>query len=70
MGPRIQYAKTADGVSIAFTVLGSGPETLVSATNTWGDLHMYKAVSLYRTYFDVLAARGYSLVLYDSRNMG
>ena len=70
MEPRIQYAKTEDGVSIAFTVLGSGPETLVSATNTWGDLHMYKAVSLYRTYFDVLAARGYSLVLYDSRNMG
>jgi class 3 adenylate cyclase len=70
MEPRIQYAKTSDGVSIAFTVIGSGTEALVSASSTWGDLQMYKAVRLYRAYFDMLADRGRRVVLYDIRNMG
>jgi len=68
--PRIQYAKTSDGVSIAFTVIGSGPEALVSASNTWGDLQLYKTLPMYRAYFDALAGRGRRVVLYDSRDMG
>ena len=68
--PRIQYAKTSDGLSIAFTVLGSGPETLVSASGTWGDLQLYKAMPLYRAWFDALARRGRRVVLYDPRDMG
>ncbi len=68
--PRIQYAKTSDGVSIAFTVLGSGTEALVSAPNTWGDLHLYKAMPPYRAYFDALADRGRRVVIYDSRDTG
>ncbi len=67
---RIQYAKTSDGVSIAFTVLGSGTEALVSASSIWGDLQLYKALSMYTAYFDALAGRGRRVVLYDSRNMG
>ncbi len=70
MEPRIQYAKTSDGVSIAFTVLGSGTETLVSAPNIWGDLHLYKAMPAFRAYFDILADRGRRVVIYDSRGMG
>ncbi|HEY5639913.1 MAG TPA: alpha/beta fold hydrolase, partial [Dehalococcoidia bacterium] len=68
--PRIQYTNTSDGLSIAFTVLGSGAETLVSASNTWGDLQLYKAIPLYRTWFDALAERGRRVVLYDPRDMG
>ena len=68
--PRIQYAKTSDGVSIAFTVIGSGPEALVSASNVWGDLQLYKALPMYRAYFDALAGHGRRVVLYDPRDMG
>jgi len=68
--PRIQYAKTSDGLSIAFTVLGSGPETLVSASSIWGDLHLFKTVPLYRDGFDEWAAQGRRVVLYDPRDMG
>jgi len=68
--PRIQYAKTSDGVSIAFTVLGSGKEAFVSAPNTWGDLQLYKTMPNYRAYFDALAGRGRRVIIYDSRDMG
>ena len=70
MEPRIQYAKTSDGVSIALTVIGSGPEVLVSASNMYGGLHMYKSEPLNQAFFDELASRGRRVVLYDSRNVG
>jgi len=68
--PRIQYAKTSDGVSIAFTVLGSGTEALVSAPNIWGDLQLYKAMPVYRAWFDASVDRGRRVVIYDPRDMG
>jgi hypothetical protein len=34
MEPRIQYAKTSDGVNIAYTMFGSGP-AIVSPSNIW-----------------------------------
>ena len=70
MEPQVRYAKTQDGVSIAFTVLGTGPETIVSASNIFGDLHFYKAIPLSRTQFDRLADHGRRVILYDPRNMG
>jgi class 3 adenylate cyclase/pimeloyl-ACP methyl ester carboxylesterase len=70
MEPRIQYAKTSDGVSIAYTVLGSGGKTLIVCPNVWGDLTMYRAVSLFRAWWDAVAARGHRVIIYDSRNMG
>jgi class 3 adenylate cyclase/pimeloyl-ACP methyl ester carboxylesterase len=68
--PRIQYAKTSDGVSIAYTILGSGDETLICAPNIWGDLQMYKSMPVIRAWWDPLAERGRRIFLYDSRNMG
>jgi class 3 adenylate cyclase/pimeloyl-ACP methyl ester carboxylesterase len=70
MEPRIQYAKTSDGVSIAYTVLGSGDETLICVPNIWGDLQMYKSLPVIRAWWDPLAARGRRVFLYDSRNIG
>src|SRR3990172_7841633 len=70
MEPRIQYAKTTDGVSIALTVIGSGPEVLVSASGWFGDLHMYKALPVWQAWFDELASRGRRVVMYDLRNTG
>ena len=70
MEPRIQYAKTSDGVSIAFTILGSGAETLVGASSIWGDLHTYKEAPIFGGVFDALADRGRRMILYDSRDTG
>jgi len=41
--PRIQYATTSDGVSIAYAALGEG-RTIVFATRVWGDIHVYASV--------------------------
>src|SRR3989304_6632571 len=70
MEPRIQYAKTSDGVSIALTVIGGGPEVLVSASGWFGDLHFYKALPAWQPWFDELASRGRRVVMYDLRNAG
>jgi hypothetical protein len=39
MEPRIQYAKTSDGVSIAYAVFGDGPPIVVVAT-AFGDVRI------------------------------
>ncbi len=67
--PRIQYAETEDGVSIAFTVLGSGDEPVICVPNIWGDLSLYKT-PIAGVWFDALAGRGRRMVLFDYRNMG
>ena len=40
MEPRIQYAKTSDGVNIAYAVLGEGTPLLLAGT-IFGRLHLY-----------------------------
>ncbi len=65
---RIEYAKTGDGVSIAYTSIGQGPTLVCSATNTGGDLHMYGVGAA--PWFELLAAGGRRVVLYDGRGVG
>ena len=69
MEPRIQYAQTKDGVSIAYCVLGVGP-TLVFATAVWGDVHMYSNNPDTRRTVDAFAASGLRVIRYDGRGMG
>jgi class 3 adenylate cyclase len=69
MEPRIQYAKTSDGVNIAYAVFGSGP-AIVFPANIWGDVHNYVAGATYVRNFDGLAALGWSVVCYDGRGSG
>src|SRR2546421_1698379 len=74
MEPRIQYVKTSDGVNIAYAVLGSGPP-VVSPSNIWGNIHMYKSLQGSRAHFastiiDELASLGWSIVTYDGRGSG
>jgi hypothetical protein len=47
MEPRIQYAKTSDGVSIAYCVVGDG-QPLVYASNAWGDIEVAGDIELDR----------------------
>jgi pimeloyl-ACP methyl ester carboxylesterase/DNA-binding CsgD family transcriptional regulator len=67
---RIHYAKTRDGVRIAYFRLGSGPP-VVFASNVFGDAHFYQSLHPHtRRMTDALAARGWGVVRYDLRGMG
>jgi len=68
--PRIQYAKTADGVNIAYAVVGSG-QPIVFASNIFGNLHMAQAGVLTNAWnVDDHLAAGRQVVLYDVRGAG
>jgi class 3 adenylate cyclase len=69
MEPRIQYAKTSDGVNIAYAVFGSGPPAIVNPSNIWGNLHQYKNGTGFNP-VDELTALGWSILTYDGRGSG
>jgi class 3 adenylate cyclase/pimeloyl-ACP methyl ester carboxylesterase len=69
MEPRIQYARTSDGVNIAYCVMGDGP-SLVYTSNVWGDIHWYLHNEPTRRQVDRLVAAGWRIVRYDGRGMG
>ena len=69
MEPRIQYAKTSDGLSIAFTIIGDGVP-LVFTTNIWGDVNWYSHDGSTRRTIDEIASLGCRIVRYDGRGMG
>jgi DNA-binding NarL/FixJ family response regulator len=70
MAPQLEYARTDDGVSIAYFSLGSGP-AIVFASNLWGDANMYAAPHPHTRYMtDRLVALGWRVVRYDIRGLG
>jgi pimeloyl-ACP methyl ester carboxylesterase/DNA-binding CsgD family transcriptional regulator len=66
-GPGLRYARTDDGVTIAYQVLGSGP--VLVWLPSMGNLTAQWRVPLLRATYEHLA-RSHTLVLYDSRGMG
>jgi class 3 adenylate cyclase/pimeloyl-ACP methyl ester carboxylesterase len=70
MEPRIQYATTTDGVSIAFSTIGEGP-TLVMPPPAlpWSHLELEWQIPDWRHFYEHLAER-YRVVRYDSRGAG
>jgi class 3 adenylate cyclase len=69
MEPRIQYAKTSDGVSIACAVIGKG-RPLVLVPQLWGDLAMYASGPGLRSFIDPLAEAGHQVIAFDPRGSG
>ncbi len=70
MEPRIQYAKTKDGVSIACAVIGKGPP-LVLVPQLWGDLTLYASGSdQLKSVIDLVAEAGHQVVIFDPRGSG
>ena len=69
MEPRIQYAKTSDGVSIAFSVMGEGRALVI--TSVWPFCHLEAEwrVPTYRLWHERLAEKA-RLVRYDARGSG
>ena len=70
MEPRIQYAKTSDGVNIAYAVFGTGPP-IVFPSSILGSIHLYKEATFgVRAVSDELVSRGWSVITYDGRGCG
>lgn len=66
-GPELRYARTADGVTLAYQVLGRGPA--VAWLPSLGNLVAQWRVPWLRAAYEHLA-RSATLVLYDGRGMG
>src|SRR3990170_8673443 len=67
MEPRIQYAKTSDGVDIAFATSGDGPPLLVVPVPPFS--HVQAVCDTYAHLYQPLAER-FHLVWYDFRGTG
>jgi pimeloyl-ACP methyl ester carboxylesterase/DNA-binding CsgD family transcriptional regulator len=66
----IHYARSSDGVNIAYLTLGNGPD-LVFASNIFGDVHHYYLPHPHTRFMtDELARRGFRVVRHDLRGMG
>jgi class 3 adenylate cyclase len=69
MEPRIQYAKTSDGVSIAYWTLGEGTPLVVIPPMPFSHIRAEWEVPELRTFYERLAS-GRMLVRYDGRGSG
>jgi DNA-binding CsgD family transcriptional regulator/pimeloyl-ACP methyl ester carboxylesterase len=67
--PRISYARSADGVSLAFTVAGNGPALVFVPWVPFSNLRMEWQNPLLNRVFEQLAQR-LTLVHYDGRGTG
>ena len=66
MEPRIQYAKTEDGVSIAYTTMGEGTPLVRAARLRWSHIQLQLQRPQFQAWLDALG--NHKLVLYDGRN--
>ncbi len=69
MEPRIQYAQTADGVSIAFWALGEGLPVVVMPNVPFSHIQLEWQLPEYRRWYEGLAEKR-MLVRYDGRGHG
>jgi class 3 adenylate cyclase len=69
MEPRIQYARTSDGVNIAYFIIGKGIPMIVVPPMPWTHLEEEFSDPGYRAWYEHLA-RATTLVRYDNRGSG
>jgi len=69
MEPRIQYAKTSDGVSIAYWTLGEGSPLVHMPVIPFSHIQLEWQIPEYRRWYERLAEKG-MLVRYDGRGSG
>jgi class 3 adenylate cyclase len=69
MEPRIQYAKTADGVSIAFSTIGEGGAIVYLSANGFSHIQLEWQFPEMRRWYERLA-EGRMLVRFDPRGVG
>jgi class 3 adenylate cyclase/pimeloyl-ACP methyl ester carboxylesterase len=69
MAPEIRYARTTDGVNIAYVALGRGPVLLDLPTPPFDDTEKSWEIADYREGFEAVA-KALTLVRYDARGFG
>jgi class 3 adenylate cyclase len=69
MEPRIQYAQTADGVSIAFWTMGKGVPLVYMPSLPFSHIQLEWQIPEYRSWYERLAEKT-TLVRYDGRGTG
>jgi len=69
MEPRIQYAKTADGVNIAFWTLGKGTPLVHMPSPPWSHIQLDWQNPDWRRWWERLAEKR-KLIIYDGRGTG
>src|SRR3972149_1604749 len=69
MEPRIQYAQTKDGVSIAYSVVGSGPPLVRVTSVLWNHVEAWWRIVPFRKMAERLA-ENYTFINYDARGTG
>jgi class 3 adenylate cyclase len=69
VGPRIQYAQTKDGVSIAYSVMGDGPPFLCLSPVVYSHLQLEWQFTEMRRWYERLAEKR-KLIRYDHRGSG
>ncbi len=69
VAPRIQYAKTSDGVSIAYYAMGSGQPLIICPFGPFSHLQLELRMPQTREVNEYLG-RGRTLIRYDNRGFG
>jgi class 3 adenylate cyclase/alpha-beta hydrolase superfamily lysophospholipase len=69
MGPETRYARTADGVHVAYQVIGTGSSDLLFVTSWTSHLEVQWEEPLIASFLTRLASMG-RLALYDKRGVG
>jgi class 3 adenylate cyclase len=69
MEPQIRYARTTDGVHIAYAIIGEGTP-LVFTSNVWGDLQWYRHDDRCQRQVDGFVETGWMVLRYDGRGAG
>jgi class 3 adenylate cyclase/pimeloyl-ACP methyl ester carboxylesterase len=67
--PQIRYAKTSDGVSIAYSVFGDGPPVIYLGAFPAG-IHLYSQFALARGWTDRFVESGWQIIRFDFRGTG
>jgi class 3 adenylate cyclase len=70
MEPRIQYARTEDGVNIAYGAFGEGLPLIYTPSAHGIGVHYYTYLSYSRRTVDQLTEHGFQVVRYDGRGVG
>ncbi len=71
MEPQIQYAKTSDGVNVAYAVFGEGPPIVYTSAG-FGALHLYSSrmLPVVAQNTDTIVRLGWRVIIYDGRGTG
>jgi class 3 adenylate cyclase len=69
MDPVLQYARTSDGVGIAYTVTGNGPPILLTTAPAFGNIVGESRIPEIARWYDRLAEH-WTVIRYDGRDAG